>query len=130
MATNSRTYTDLDLNFIANPVTGDVSVKTDAMAIKQSIRNLISTNHYERLFHPEIGSQVSALLFEQFSPLTKVMLEKSIQNTIINHEPRVKLENVRVALNNDDATAYITIVFTIANTNQPVSLDMALRRTR
>ena len=38
---NSRTFSDLDLNFIANPVTGDVYKKFDENAIKASIKNLV-----------------------------------------------------------------------------------------
>lgn len=130
MSRNSRTFTDLDLNFIANPVSGDVSVKTDVNAIKQSVKNLVLTKNFEKPFHPEIGSQVNNLLFEPFTPLTKSMLEQAVKNTIINFEPRVVLQDVRVALSNDDQTAYITIVFTIVNTTQPISVDITLSRTR
>jgi len=130
MSKSSRTFTDLDLNFIANPVTGDVSSKYDVNAIKQAVKNLILTKNYEKPFHPEIGSQVNNLLFEPFSPLTKAMLEQAIKNTILNFEPRVNLQDVRVSLSNDDMTAYIAIVFTIINTTQPVNLDISLSRTR
>lgn len=130
MPRNTKTYTDLDLNFITNPVTKDVSVKTNVNAIKQSIRNLISTNHYERLFHPEIGSQVNTLLFDNYSPLTKAMLEQAIKNTLTNFEPRINLDRVGVTLNNDEMTAFITIMFTVVNTTQPNSLEMTLKRTR
>jgi phage baseplate assembly protein W len=130
MAKNTRIYTDLDLNFTANPVTGDVSSKYDENAIKQSIKNLIMTHHYERPFHPEIGSQVHSLLFDNFSPMTQVMMEQAIRNTIENNEPRVRLNSVSVDLQNDDMTANISIVFTIVNIQQPIQLDFTLRRTR
>lgn len=127
---NTRTFADLDLNFIANPATGDISSKFDENAIKQSIKNLILTQNYERPFHPEIGSQVYSLLFDQFSPLTQSMMEQAIRNTINNFEPRVNLRTVDVTLNNDNQTAYVTIIFTILNTVQPISVDLTLKRTR
>lgn len=130
MAKNARTFTDLDLNFIANPVTGDVSVKYDVNAIKQSVKNLVMTQNYERPFHPEIGSQVYSLLFDQFSPITQIVLKEAITNTILNFEPRVVLESVDVVLNNDDQSADVTIIFSIINTQQPIVLDLTLRRTR
>lgn len=129
MARNSRTFSDLDLNFIAGP-TGDVFKKYDENAIKQSVKNLVMTNHYERLFHPEIGSQVTALLFEPFSPLLQGMLEQAIINTITNFEPRVVLEDVTVTLNPDNHTVYVSIVFRIVNTERPLTVDFTLRRTR
>jgi phage baseplate assembly protein W len=130
MARNSRTFSDLDLNFIANPVTGDVSRKFDESAIKQSVKNLIMTNHYERLFHPEIGSQVTSLLFEPFSPLLQVTLERAIINTINNYEPRVQVLEVEVRLNEDNYSVYVSITFRIVNTERPLVVDFTLRRTR
>lgn len=131
MATrNTRTFSDLDLNFIANPVTGDVSMKYDDNAIKQSIKNLVMTNHYEKPFHPEIGSQVSALLFEPYSPLMQAMLQRSIINTIENFEPRVVLLSVDVSLSPDDHNVFVSIVFRIINTERPITVDFTLIRTR
>lgn len=130
MARNSRIFSDLDLNFIANPVTQDISRKFDESAIKQAVKNLIMTNHYERLFHPEIGSQVTGLLFEPFSPLLKVTMERAITNTINNYEPRVQLLNVEVRLNEDNHTVYVAITFRIVNTERPLVVDFTLRRTR
>lgn len=130
MAKNTRTFTDLDLNFIANPVTGDVSRRFDENAVKQSVKSLILTNHYERLFHPEIGSQVNSLLFEPFSPLTKVMMERAIINTLNNFEPRIEIQDVQCNLNPDNYTVYVVIEFKIINTQRPIVVDFTLQRTR
>lgn len=126
----TRTFTDLDLNFIANPSTGDVSKKYDENAIKQSIKNLVMTNHYERPFHPEIGSSIRSLLFEPASPLLEAMLIRAIQQTIENFEPRVVLLNVGVTLNPDNNAAYVNITFRIINTILPITIDLILQRTR
>lgn len=130
MARNTRTFTDIDLNFIANPATGDVSRKFDENAIKQSIKNLVMTNHYEKPFHPEIGSQVYSLMFEPVNPLMKSMLERSIINTITNFEPRAQLIDVEVTLNPDNNSVYCQIQFKIVNTQRPLIVDFTLTRTR
>lgn len=131
MATrNTRIYSDLDLNFIANPATGDISKKYDENAIKQAVKNLIMTNHYERPFHPEIGSQVMGLLFENDSPMLQATLERAIIYTIENFEPRVKLISVQVSLNPDNNAAYVSITFKIVNTERPITVDFTLQRTR
>jgi len=130
MAKNTRTFSDLDLNFIANPNTGDVTKKFDENAIKQSVKNLIQTNFYERLFHPEIGSQVRALLFEPYSPMLDAMLTRAITNTINNYEPRVQLMVVDVRSNPDNNTVYVSITFKIVNTERPITVDFILNRTR
>lgn len=131
MATrNTRTYTDLDLNFIANPATGDISKKYDENAIKQSVKNLVMTRHYERPFHPEIGSQVMGLLFENDSPMLQATLQRAIIYTIENFEPRVKLINVQVNMNPDNNSVYVSITFKIVNTERPITVDFTLQRTR
>ena len=130
MAGNSRTFVDLDLNFIKHPINYDVTKKYDEAAIKQSLKNLVMTMNYERLFHPEIGSQVMHLLFEPMSPLTQHMLEAAIRNTITNFEPRVDLLTIVVKFNPDNNTVYIVINFKIVNTQKPLSVSFTLQRTR
>ena len=130
MARNSRTFSDLDINFIANPISGDIARKFDENSVKQAVKNLIYTNHYERPFHPEIGSQIRALLFEPFTPLTKAMLERSIINTIENYEPRVVLLDVQVNGNPDNNALYASISFRIVNTTNPINVGVMLDRTR
>lgn len=130
MIRNTRIFSDLDLNFIANPVTGDISKKFDEYAIKQSIKNLIMTQNYERPFHPEIGSQLMGLLFENDTPLLKVTLQRAIIYTIENFEPRVELIDVIVDIIPDNNAANITIYFKIKNTERPLTVSFTLYRAR
>ena len=51
---NSRNYRDIDLDFARNPVTNDVNVVEDVIAVKRSVKNLVQTNYYERPFQPEL----------------------------------------------------------------------------
>jgi phage baseplate assembly protein W len=130
MAKNTRTFSDLDFNFLVHPRTGDVTTRYDEEAIKQSIRNLILTRNYERPFRSEIGSQVNALLFEPMGPLLTNMIERTIGNCINNYEPRVNLLSVLVSFSPENNDAYITITFKIKNTQTPVSVNLILERTR
>jgi phage baseplate assembly protein W len=130
MARNTRTFTDLDLNFLAHPVTKDVTTKTDEQAIKASIRNLILTSNYEKPFHPEIGSPIKSLLFEPASPILSVLIEKAIHQTVDNYEPRVRLTNVTANLSPDSNSVYVTVEFVIVNTSVPQTVNLILNRTR
>lgn len=130
MARNTRTFSDLDLNFTKHPVTKDVVRKFDEEAIKAAVKNLVLTQNYERPFHSEIGSQIRGLLFEPATPLLNVMLKRAITDTIINFEPRVKLNEVLVTVSPDNNEVYVSIQFTIINTTRPVSVDLILTRTR
>ena len=112
---SSRIYRDLNLNFNAHPITGDVASITDVNAIKRSIRNLLLTNHYDRPFHPEIGSNISQLLFENFGIITGTMLSKEIEDMITNYEPRAVVETVETFPVPDTNTYDVRIYFYVEN---------------
>ena len=126
----TRTFSDLDLNFIANPVSKDVSKKYDESAIKQSIKNLILTKNFERPFRSDIGSQIKTLMFEPITPMLSALIKKTIENTITSYEPRANILDVSVLLSPDNNGVYVTIVFAIVNTSTPISVDLFLERTR
>ena len=125
-----KTYSDLNLNFTRNPATGDVARLTDIEAVKRSVRNLILTNQFERPFHPEIGSSVRALLFENVTPLNAILLEDRIREVIINFEDRAELTNVRV-IDDADRNGYRVIInFQVLNSVENVSITEFLQRLR
>ena len=112
---SSRVYKDLNLNFTVNPVTSDVTTVTDVNAVKRSVRNLLLTNHYDRPFHPEIGSNVQALLFENFGPITGNQLTRTIEEMIANFEPRARVESVECFPLPDTNTYDVRIYFYVEN---------------
>ena len=63
--------------FGRKPVSGDVNILTDVENIKRAVRNLILTNVFERPFHPELGSGVRDMLFENMTPFVNNVNEKS-----------------------------------------------------
>lgn len=127
---NVRKYTDLDLSFARNPLTDDVAKKVDSNAIKQSIKNLIQMEFCSVPFHPEVGSQVMSLLFENFTDLTRISLERVIATVIENFEPRVKMNSVIVQNETNKNAILITIHYTIVNTNKPQTVDITVYRAR
>lgn len=130
MARNTRIFSDLDLNFTAHPVSGDITRRFDEDAIKQSVKNLLLTRNYERPFHSEIGSPVRQLLFDLPGPMFNVMLQRAVIDVITNFEPRVSIIDVRVDDYSDANEVYVTLEFKIVNTERPLTLDLALERTR
>ena len=108
----------------------DISIKADANAIKASIKHLVLTMNYERPFHSQIGSQVKAIMFELATPMTQILLQRSITDVITGYEPRVQLLNVIVDMNSESYSANITIYFQIINTTQPLRIDLVLERAR
>lgn len=130
MANNTRTFSDLDLNFTKNPVTKDVTRRFDEDAVKNALKNLILTSNYERPFHSEIGSPIRKLLFEPASPMLGAMLKRTIADVIRTFEPRVQVIDIVCVVAPDDQTIDVSIEFTILNTTAPITLDLTLQRTR
>ena len=125
-----KKFVDIDLSFKANPFTKDIYLKTDEDAVKTALKHLILTKNFERPFHPEIGTQVQSLMFENFTPSVKIALERTIRETIELFEPRVRLIDVTVnetRMSNDLA---INIVFALRNTETPITLTTLLSRVR
>lgn len=126
----SPDYKDLDLDFFANPSTGDVYKKEGEEAIKRSVRNILFTNFYERLFQPFIGSNVRKLLFEPINPFTLILLQNAIKETINNFESRVRLVDVTVSSNLDNNGFNVRLQYIILNRNLPVDTTLFLERIR
>lgn len=129
MATQSI-FSDLDFNFTQHPVTEDVARKTNVAAVNQSLRNLLLTKNYERPFNGALGSPIHALLFEPFSPMLRIMLTRTIEQTIENFEPRVELDNVKVYLREESNNVEISVYYHIVNTTATQQFDLILKRTR
>lgn len=123
-------YKDLNLAFIPNPVRKDISTLSDTDAVKRSVVNLVLTKHFERPFHPELGCNVTALLFENITPITAIGIKRSVEDVIQNFEPRVRLISVDVNVNPDSNGYDVTITFYVENINEIQVIDFFLERLR
>lgn len=123
-------FSDLDLDFIAHPTTGDIVKKTGVEALKRSVRNLILTNFYDRPFRSYIGSNAQKLLFENANPLTSNFLKDAINEVLTNYEPRIAVREIRVNFDIDNNGYNATIAFSIVNNNLPVVINLFLERIR
>ena len=126
-----KQYSDLDLFFGRKSASNDINKVNDILAVKRSVRNLILTNHYEKPFHPEIGSGVRDVLFENMTPTTAHILTRKIEMVIENFEPRARLISV-AAIPNPDRNEYeCTISFYVVNApTELVDLTVFLERLR
>jgi len=126
----AKRWSDFDLDFTAHPNTGKLSMKQDADAIVRSVRHLLLTNHYERPFHPEIGSNLSAQLFEPMTYATSLRIKSDIIEAIDNFEPRVSLTNIEVTPNEAENAYYVSLRFFIINEEVERQTTFLLERTR
>tara|TARA_Y100000593_G_scaffold90859_1_gene178240 strand:- start:22241 stop:22630 length:390 start_codon:yes stop_codon:yes gene_type:complete len=126
-----KRYSDLDLDFIPHPVSGDVPFKYDAEAIKRSVRNLVFMGRYEKPFHPEIRSEVRRLLFENFTPIIKFEIEREIEDIITQYEPRAEVEEIEAIDDTDNNSLNVTVRFTVVGVpNELIELTTPIKRIR
>jgi len=122
-------YKDIDLTF-QNRSTGDIFKKTEAAAVKQSVKNLLMTNRFEKPFEPAYGGGLNEFLFSLDQEFDELDVQERIRNVITNYEPRAITNKVIVNLASDQYTVGITVVFTIRATNEVVELNVSLTRVR
>jgi phage baseplate assembly protein W len=113
-----------------HPNKQDLVLHTNEDAVKRSIRNIILTDRGERMFNPLIGSNIRSLLFENFSPQTASLLRDFIKSAIENFEPRATVIDVYVQALPDESAYAATIVFSVINKTEPVTLELLLNRVR
>jgi phage baseplate assembly protein W len=121
----NRTFSDLDLNFKLHPVKKDVNILLNELAISNSIKNLVLTNHYERPFQPEVGSNIRRLLF-----ITSANIEREIEETITNFEPRARVHKVTASASPDQNGYKMKLEFFVLNNTSPITINFFLERVR
>ena len=125
-----KEYRDLDLNFTIHPIKKDINKHTAEMAVINSVKNLVLTQHYEIPFQPEIGSNIQKLLFEPLDSVTASLLDREIRQVIKNFEPRASVDILKVIPNYDKNGFTISLQFYIINRTEPISIQFLLERVR
>jgi phage baseplate assembly protein W len=127
---STRSFKDLDLNFTIHPILKDINTHKNEYAIINSVKNLVLTNHYERPFQPEIGSNIRRLLFENVDTVTAAQIEREITETVENFEPRVQVSKVTAAADPDNNGYKVTLEFFVINNANPITINFFLERIR
>ena len=99
MAFVSKSFRDFSLTFEKNPVTKDVLTLKNEKAIKESVKNIVRYNFFEKPFLPQFGGNIIRQLFENYTDTLASELEGNIQDSINSYEPRVTCYDVAVIFN-------------------------------
>ena len=124
-----RSYVDLDFNF-KTYTNKDVKLKSGENAIKQSIKNLLMLDKYEKPFNPRISAGLKGLLFNPILPSTATTIETAIGDILNTYEPRIRVTSVDVVANEEDHQYDITITFSIINDEIETAVEFFLERLR
>ena len=123
-----RQYKDVSYSFFANPMSGDVGKALGPTAVKHSILSILKTNFHERLFQPEFGSNIRALLFEPMNPLTVERIKEAVETAVANHEPRANVLNVNVTPDEENNRYKVSVIFDLSTETEAQLLETLFER--
>tara|TARA_B100001996_G_scaffold181470_1_gene138611 strand:- start:387 stop:779 length:393 start_codon:yes stop_codon:yes gene_type:complete len=123
MAINTRDYKDFNFSFSHNPMSGDLGKKSGAASVKAAMLSIMKTNYNERMFQPEVGSGIRALLFEPMNPITEERLVQEVKDCLMRHEPRATVLGVTVKGQEEQNRYAVSILFSISTEAEPQKLE-------
>ncbi len=123
-------YSDLNASLTIHPVVKDLMPLKDIDAVKNSVKNLLMTNQFDKPFHPEIGSNVTQYLFEPIDQITAVSISAEIKRVLEIFEKRVNLTRIQVIPNIDANRYEVTIGFNVNYFETETEINFYLERLR
>tara|TARA_R100000234_G_C5003143_1_gene181257 strand:+ start:4578 stop:5018 length:441 start_codon:yes stop_codon:yes gene_type:complete len=126
----SALFSDFDLKMELQNGSDDIVPLVDIDAITNAVANLLQTNFGDRPFHPEIGNNINALLFQPADEFTAAALIDEIKTCLRNHEPRVGQIKVMVNALPDQNSFQCTVGYSIISSNIQQELSFYLERLR
>lgn len=123
-------YSDLDLNFIPHPLTGDLTPKRNMDSIRQAIRNLVGLDAFDIPFNGDKQMNLRNMLFEQASQLTESRIRTQVEWIIRKCEPRVVLKKVDIQTSADFTGYHITVWYQIKSIMADDSYKFFVERVR
>ena len=123
-------HSDFHKDLALLPGRNDIGRLVNENAVKESIKNILLTNRGERMFQPRLGGDIHAMLFENVSPVTTIIMRDKIEDVLNAYEPRCGLLDVEVIGDIDSNTVKINVVFHVINSETPQTLSIDIDRVR
>ena len=139
IVSRTREDKDIDATFSAkfvgvdsdgNNLPGDIFKKTNAAAVKQSVRNLLLTNFTERPFMHRFGGNLTDMLFRLSTEIDDANLENDIISAIQTYEPRAQVLSINSVIGADNNEVRVTVRFLVISTLQQDTVEINLTRLR
>ena len=123
-------YSDISASLAVNPVTGDIAQLDNKQSIRASILNILRTRKGERLFQPQLGTNIHKMLFEPNTPFTAGQINQELKSSIEDQEPRVTVERINTDDFPDEYGVKVFILCVIKDTTEEVEIEEMLERGR
>jgi phage baseplate assembly protein W len=95
--------------------------------VRESICIILRTRPGERLQLPDFGCGLDQYLFEPNNVANLRLIQESVKQSLTRWEPRIKLDDIRVALNPADPQMVdITILYTLIATQKRERVNLSV----
>lgn len=95
--------------------------------VRESICIILRTRPGERLQLPDFGCGLDDYLFEPNNVSNLRLIQESVKRALTRWEPRIKLDDIRVALNSADPQIVdITILYTLIATQKREKVNLSV----
>ena len=100
--TAQEIYSDISLIFKPSPsytnngLSGDVVRRYDNESVRQSVRNILMTNKYEKPFNRDFGCNLIKFNFDRAGAWSEYEMSQEIKRQMSINEPRIILEDVQI----------------------------------
>ena len=129
LTSRQKKYSDIHLSFDKKP-SGDIYKKQEAAAVKQAVKNIVSTNRFEKPFNMTFGSNITGMLFELAHSQMDRSIEQDIRSTLHKYEPRAKIMDINIVSNPDAYTLRVRLTFRVMTTGEVIDLETTISRLR
>jgi phage baseplate assembly protein W len=109
----SKSFKDFSLKFEKNPVTKDVATLKNESAIKESVKNIVRYNFFEKPFLPQFGANLLAELFELGTATVTQDVERRVTTALEIYEPRIRLTDVTAIFTEEENSLDVKIEYLI-----------------
>lgn len=130
MNRENQIFSDFLTDLNPHPVSGDIVKYTNENSVIRSIRNLLLTDRFERLYQPDIGTDIRKMLFEPMDAATAQNISVFTQQTITQFEPRAKIISINVVPDPENNRYIVSLVIAVINKQDPISFNITLDRIR
>ena len=129
------TYTDLHLdienNFIQHSSfksnQNDIRVDYDSQAVRNSIRNILTTRPYSKIYSPTFGSKLESYLFEGISEFRASLIGREINSILTKYEPRINITSITVFPNFNSNSYSVQLEYSLVDNNLIDTLEILLQ---
>jgi phage baseplate assembly protein W len=91
--------------------------------VQDAIWIILKTSLGERLMRPLFGAGVNDYVFQPNSPATRQTLSSAIRKALIDWEPRIEIETVRVeSVPGEESQVLVTVDYRLRATNELFNL--------